>query len=161
MQYELYHNIKDWKQRNQVDIIWRENYKLRTITPLSFLQENVFFSMRVLLALTAHHWHAHIYTYTCIHIYTHTRQWEMQAKTPDARPVMITVCKWRCEPDDLAADAAAWGRSIDTQHTVSLTNLPSLTADWCVTQQTVIEACVLLLSQSGGRQLEQMEHQPG
>lgn len=53
----------------------------------------------------------------------------MWAKTPDTCLVMTTVHKQKCEPDDLPEDAAARGRSIDTQYTVSLTNLPSLTAD--------------------------------
>lgn len=58
-------------------------------------------------------------------------------------------------------DAVVWAQSMDThEHTMLFANLALLTTDWCVTPWTVIEACVLLLSQSGGSQLEQMEHPP-
>lgn len=73
--------------------------------------------------------------------------------------IIITDNGFRLE--DLTKAAAVWAGSIDAQHTVLFTNLPPLTADWCITLQTVIGACVLLSSQSGGSQLEQMEHQPG
>lgn len=86
-----------------------------------------------------------------------TTRWSPEQQKRQVYLLTVTEQKHRFRPED----AVVWAQSIGAQHIVFLANLAPLTADWCVTLWTVIEACVPLLSQSGGSQLEQMEHPPG